>query len=161
EAAADPIAVVERYVRGEAAPKLPAEDEWRWLWGKVLEDCRGDPQLLAKKIWLWREPLKRKAPPAYRGLVDYVCKLAESNPQSALDLVRALADGRKVEVRAVEERFDRVAFFRELGERLAAFDDVAKAVYARAGEVGLERALMERSVLRRLLHLRPEGAPHR
>jgi hypothetical protein len=102
ETAADPIAAVERYIRGEATPKIPADDEWRWLWGKVLEDSRGDPALLAKRIWLWREPLKRKAPPAYRGLVDYVCKLAESNPQSALDLIRALADGRKVEVRAVE-----------------------------------------------------------
>jgi hypothetical protein len=105
EAAADPVAAVERYISGEAAPKLPAEDEWRWLWGKVLEDCRGDPALLAKRIWLWQEPLKRKAPGrAERGLVDYVCKLAESSPQSALDLVRALADGRKVEVRAVERR---------------------------------------------------------
>jgi hypothetical protein len=105
ERAADPAAAVRRYIDGEVPPLLAGGDAWRELWGKVLEDCRGDPQLLAKKIWLWREPLKRKAPGrAERGLVDYVCKLAESNPQSALDLVRALAEGRRVEVRAVERR---------------------------------------------------------
>lgn len=97
ESAEDPLAALQRYLGGSTPRIAPADDRYRQMWARLVEDSGGDPARFRQLFWLRRDGIRAAARnKMQREAVDAVAGLVDSRPDMALEYARAIAEGRYV-----------------------------------------------------------------